>query len=365
MENSQLRKLSTPLPLPARRNLLARSNSRSKGINFNTVTPSPLKTSSSRPATTRTTERPSSQPTNRTRAENLRPSSSPQVVHDLQYDFVLPLADQLKGLDMDEQLRLLALKEMNVVELKDGISRLEAKLDQTESDLRQLRAIIQKTLYKEMVVQRPTKVHTLRQTGHKAQGGRPHRRRTVSGTRNTGTKENEPPSDKQSKLWSNLSKPMTFIQQIDNMLLNEFEKSLAGDQNAHAVLRSTSSNDEYDSDPSPLKDKSNYNSQSSSKQYYLQMFNSTGVSDDMFQAVSSSLWSFMNDMKQNMLATLNEPDPKKESEYSEPLIDLGSPKSEPDICSPMSNMDLNDEIGSDEEVDLTMYSSMRRPKTTA
>lgn len=382
MESTQLRKLSTPSPLPAKRaHLLARSNSRSKGINFNTVTPSPLKAMSPRQGSNRkpsTEVKSSPYHFHTANAGHSIPAASAPLNYDLQYDFVLPLAEQLRGLDLDEQLRLLALKEMNVVEIKDGISRLKGKLDQTESDLRQLREIIQRSLYKEMNVHRPAKSllprhanlkpHSSARQGRKRAPSGPHTPRIFS-----ESKENQPPpADRLSKLWSSLSKPMSFIQQIDSMLLNEFEKSLTGEPQMQTMLESMPSNQQaYDSDPSPLKDKSNYNtSQATPKQYYLQTLHSSGVPDDMFQAVSSSLWSFMNDMKQNMLATLNEQTDSAKGTTDEqtqeaPLIDLNSsPKSDHELTSPVANLDMNDEELSDDEVDLTMYSSMRRKKNT-
>lgn len=318
MEMSDLRKLNaSPPQLASNKDVLTRSNSRSKGINFNTVTPSPLKECNSRPETKTRLSMESRRTPHHSQASGAYNHNlcKPTPLHqNFQYEFALPLAEQLRGIDIEEQLRLLALKEMNVVEIKDEISNLKSKLDQTERDLRQLREVIQHSLYKELNMHRPTR-HA--QAGPKSQKAQTHvkptRRPTkssstsASGSIETNENQHPPAADRLSKIWSNLAKPITFIQQIDTMLLNEFEKSLIADQRTllHAN-RAQLTDLDSDSDVSPLKDKSNLPKQPSPTNYYLQMLQSSGNSEDMFQAVSSSLWSFVNDVKTNMLATLNE-----------------------------------------------------------
>lgn len=370
MEASELRKLTTPSPQLKHSTMLSRSNSRSKGINFNTVTPSPLKTVNVTHTSTDTQT-----PLQLARIHKDGPVERYRDIkaqQGFQYDFVLPLAEQLKGLDVDEQLRLLALKEMSVVEIKDGISNLRTKLNDTERDLRQLREVIQRSLYKEMNVNRPPRT----QTQKTAYQGKARRRNTpVIDNGSSEMKENQPP-DQLSNIWSNLSKPITFIQQIDTMLLNEFEKSLGADQpSGHPktnkkdyvrqrrlskVPRDEADRHLYDLDPSPLKDRSNFTGTSS---YYQQLLQSSESSEDMFQAVSTSLWSFVNDMKTNMLASLNEQ--TEESEKSTPKstpLNLNDPVKSDEISVDMLTLSDEETFSGEEEVDLTMYSSMRRNK---
>lgn len=365
MAGSELRKLTTPSP-QRRSGMVSRSNSRSKGINFNTVTPSPLKTVNtiSHNKLPETVTSKHQQRINSHGQIDRQSQGSAQKQH-LHYDFVLPLADQLNALDIDEQLRLLALKEMNVVEIKDGISDLKNKLNQTERDLRQLRELIQRSLYKEMVVHSP-------KSPKQRNGQVRTRQRNVSGAdgRSIELKENQPP-DRLSKIWSNFSKPITFIHQIDSMIQNEFEKSLGGDYPSLPTNPPKESiNDpskeinhrqrEYNSDPSPLKDRTNYNNPSS---YYHNLLQYSESPEDMLEAVSSSLWSFVNNMKANMLATLNDqteitgkpPPPESETAGIDDLTN------QDDIS--MDALALSDEESFSEEideVDLTIYSSMRR-----
>lgn len=366
MEKQDPPKFKTPLPRPPKLgDGLARSNSRSKGINLNTVTPSPLKAFNVR-SSSRTSAKP---PLPRSRSGGIPRRNARKLAsshQNFQYDFVLPLAEQLRGLDVDEQLRLLALKEMNVVEIKDMIANLNDKLALTEHDLRLLREVIQRSLYKEMKVHRP--IRTTPSTGKTPLKAHPHAQRSHAHTTSalgselepTDSKENQPPPDRLSKIWSNLSKPITFIQQIDTMLLNEFEKSLTSHQQPPQQAKRSPDNHDYDADPSPLKDKSNINStQHTSSNYYLQMLQASGNSEDMFQAVSSSLWTFVNDMKSNMMASLNEQTELDSAKgHKLPQIDQGLLISDGDSVV----SDVSDDDDTIDTVDLSMYSSMRRKK---
>ncbi|OVF08451.1 putative topoisomerase I damage affected protein [Clavispora lusitaniae] len=406
-----------PNPAEKRLNLpsmgISRTKSRSKGINFNTVSPG-QDTKAVKAPTPSITPSPVKK----------KPISSP-----LNHEFTLPSADELSMLGIDEQLRLLALKEMAVVEIKDGISDLENKLLATEQDLGQLRRLIQRSLYREMTHSGP---------GNGVENQNPHSR------------SEEDPS---SKLWSNLAKPISFIQSLDALIQHEFEKSLeppglstkdhrstqemsssekasqsttskvprtgrdtkrvprdSALANGTGPLREASrdrssstrtslpgttkerklrdatrkpslkefslkdskqnTNSDHDGTTSqlsrrksehrsehrpdsrpeyklelsrPLKDKTNTHTQEWAKPQH----------EDMFQAVSTSLWTFVNDMKTNMLASLNE------DSQSDGAAEQASPSTSDLIC-----LSPQEEEEEEESVDLSMYSSMRRSKAS-
>lgn len=226
----------------------------------------------------------------------------------------LPSTEQLLHLGMDEQLRLLALQEMNVVEIKDHIANLETKLKKHEADLHRLREVIQKSLYKEMGVGNDSEPRdaAVRST---------RRRRTLSlgkapiidpqGTVHTAEKAAAPlqaltsvppgsagahtnprssvPSS--SSIWSNLSKPLNLIQQFDTMLQTEFERSLAPQVSPRRLEES------FSGGSSPLKDKS---------QLY----------EDKISTVSLSIWSFVSDVRTNVMSSL--------ADEEEVVYDLGT-----------------------------------------
>lgn len=175
-------------------------------------------------------------------------------------DLLPDLLHSVEKWDIDDQLRLLALKERSLVETKYQISELNFKLKSKELELHNLRQVIQSSLYKSKSNKNPRE---------EAINSTRTRRRTLSGSVNV-----EPPPAQDSKLWNGLQKPLNFLNQVDAMLLNEFEKSLR-----------------------PSDDSQSYK-------------------DDVFQSVSTSLWSFVNDVKTNVMSSLTE-----DGEYNGKSVD--------------------------------------------
>lgn len=348
---------------------IRRSNStRSKGINFN-VAISPLATGQTPPSLKGGHRKTASYDAKNLHLPQLAESSPSSTIPDspiptaseeLKYDLPLPLTEQLMGLDIDDQLRLLALKEMSIVEIKDSIGNLTSKLQRNENELHSLREVIQRSLYKELnssssklkketlsngFVTRPQRQNSNPREEAIASTKNRSRRRTLS-----SSSSGVPPvllsqqlsqnTDKQSRrdstLWSNLSKPLNLIQQFDSMLQHEFEKSMIPQKNqegsdktmdSHKSRHSEDSTSSLGSISSPLnsKSKSVTGKQSNDEldRYFAQQSTSgaskdkpDGVvpmeshmnSDDMIQAVSSSIWSFVNDVKTNVLSSLADED---------------------------------------------------------
>lgn len=377
METLESRPLATPPPQPMQfhKASLNRSTSRSRGINFNTVSPSP-KALLDRGHTTEALARtPLFQASLQPEAYTSPPQLSPLGHQEFRYDVPLPLAEQLSTLDIDEQLRLLALKEMTVVEIKDCMTNMKAKLESTENDLHLLRQVIQRSLYKEMNLQKPRQRQTSNPREEALASMKQGRRRSSSYAGLVGTsprkstesdREKEPvlkattpqTSDRLSAIWSNFSKPISFIQNLDTMIQNEFEKSLAGDQHPITPLNSRAQKLRTEASDSPLKDKS-------TSLDGLESFpkHTDGRDEDMFQAVSSSLWTFVNDMKTNMIASLNEPlKPPKRKQEAVYNLDNGSAVSLTERTEPSSPIEFlqNSDDDEAEQVDLAMYSNMRR-----
>ncbi|RCK58983.1 Topoisomerase I damage affected protein 11 [Candida viswanathii] len=256
--------------------------------------------------------------------------------NDLRYDLPLPSADKLVAMDIDEQLRYLALKEMCVVEIKDHITTLNNKLNENQKELHQLREIIQRSLYKELSSGNSlTKASETRprQNSNPRDEAIARTRRRRSSLFNENTKDAVTPlntntttanmttpattnPESSSRLWSGLSKPLNLIQQFDTILQNEFEKSLLSEKDqqarqeqtrrlekrmSHQSKSSEGSISSIGSVSSPLQSKS-VNPKQLPKQYY----NKQTKLDDMMQTVSSSIWSFVNDVKANVLSSLQE-----------------------------------------------------------
>lgn len=239
----------------------------------------------------------------------------------LKYNLELPSDEHLASLEIDDQLKFLALKEMGIVELKDKISQLNLILHKSETDLHRLRELIQRSLYKEMNVGYGGASKQVRQTSNPreeaiASTKNRTRRRTLSSS-NSPSKylpvSGQSELDSKSRLWSNLSKPLGFIQQLDTMLQNEFEKSLMPQQNSKAQPRTSE-----DSNSSPLRSRSKNNNVDLPTEWSplrsLLPQRATRNPEEMFQAVSSSIWSFVNDVRENMLPPREEQESEKEKE---------------------------------------------------
>lgn len=323
-------------------------------------------------------------------APSSEPLYSPAVAasEDLKYDVPLPLTDQLAALEIDDQLRLLALKEMAVVEIKDSIANLTAKLNRSDAELHSLREVIQRSLYKELTAgsQRPDL--------HKRQNSNPRdeaiastknrtRRRTLSSstphlapqqpvhTPSSVAPHTHNDDKRHLALWSNLLKPFNLIQQFDTMLQNEFEKSLIPQRlpeksvHSHAKRLSEDSMSSSGSAPSPLKAKS------AGPTVDLDRFfaapDEVGASrnrpsEDMLQLVSTSIWSFVNDVKSNVLSSLGEEDGSKPPQAREPMynLDTGSTISLADDTSVQQPDNTSEDEADDSKVDLSMYAGLRR-----
>lgn len=388
---------------------IKRSNStRSKGINFN-VAISPLAINQTPPSLKGSHRKTGSYDAKSVHLPKLPESSPgsstpdspiPSALEELKYDLPLPLMDQLMGMDIDDQLRLLALKEMSIVEIKDSIGNLTSKLQRNEKELHSLREVIQRSLYKELNSSNPklnkeTQSNT-NVTRPQRQNSNPReeaiastknrtRRRTLSSSSGGAAPVllSQQPSqnpDKQvrrnSTLWSNLSKPLNLIQQFDSMLQHEFEKSMIPQQNFEAPSRATHSHKSRHSEDSisslgsissPLNSRSrSFNEKPSNDeldQYFAQQ---SGISkgkgdgltltgnhinsDDMLQAVSSSIWSFVNDVKTNVLSSLGDDEaPESGGHVTKGSLDFNDQKEINDLT--LYNLDTGSTVSLDKNED--------------
>lgn len=312
-----------PLTLSKQRKSLTRSNSiRSKGIGLNLAV-SPVNAGIGSSAVHQRSVSNSSNVSSLAQVtEYGHDSQSPASYEshnrgseDLKYDVPLPPSSEIASLGLEDQLRLLALKEMSVVEIKDSITSLQQKLNNHEKELHKLRELIQSLLYNEL------------QINEKAD--QPQRRRQNSNPREeaiANSRKNRKSAyiDDKSSLWSNLSKPLSLIQQFDTMLQNEFEKSLINhaptkqtsqsqpvtNQQLHSTLHkhrsrlSEDSSSSTSSMPSPLKSKST----KSDPINLDELIQEEDHPEDMIHTVSNSIWSFMNEVKTNVLSSMNEPE---------------------------------------------------------
>ena len=271
------------------------------------------------------------------------------------YDIPLPLNEQLLQMSIDEQLRILALKEMAIVQRKEQIQNLHKKLRSEEGELRKLREVVQKSLYQEIsgaasnTANKLNRQRTNSNPRDQAIESIKAKRRSSSGA--TQQLELSPVENnkRSSKIWSGLTKPLNMLQQFDTMLQNEFEKSLVLDKERQQQQEQQTRHPEQHiqqqhlqrqlaRDPNRVsyqlrssEDSMNSNSaitsplQSGTSQTLSEYRNNQDRhSDDMIHTVSASIWSFVNDVKENVLASLNEEDTNGSNDFGvdDQIIDL-------------------------------------------
>ncbi|CAX42065.1 conserved hypothetical protein [Candida dubliniensis CD36] len=372
---------------------LRNSTSTNKGLNIFAVSPLPNSATCETPTERISHQRKLSSYASPTLTQ-VSESNFPNDNQNLRYDVPLPSQDKLIAMDIDEQLRYLALKEMCIVELKDNINNLNNKLKYHNKELHKLREIIQRSLYKELSSESTATKNNQSQNNRPRQNSNPRdeaiartrtRRRSSLFHDNREDHLDVSPSnsisnastsqESSSKLWSGLTKPLDLIQQFDSMLQNEFEKSLINERDqkrqlhsdnrkrlSHQSKSSEGSISSIGSITSPLQAKSKAFEQKKSNS------NNRTTTDDMLQNVSSSIWSFVNDVKNNVLSSLNEVESETRSKPTAmynletgSAVDIRGPRklvaneSEGD-----SDTDLLEPVASDDEdnletLDLSIY----------
>lgn len=224
-----------------------------------------------------------------------------------------------------------------MVAINDSINTLKMKLDATQKDLLQLRSVIQKSLYKE--------VH--RQNQKRPSG-------PSNSTRHEQKSHTPDLQDHNYTLWSNLSKPIGFLQHLDTLIQTEMEKSLGSPDPVKDQKRIQKPHRQHSQNPpesleEPLPVDIDKYLPPMQKPKYMD-------TDDMFQAVSSSLWSFVSEVKTNMISSLaDRPQGNEETE---------DPDEHEDTINliDMSDTSLVKETEEEDKLDLSIYSSMRQHK---
>ncbi|KAG7665414.1 TDA11 [[Candida] subhashii] len=290
---------------PTSTNKLSRANSvRSKGLNIFAVSPIPptIKT----PSITQ----PNIAPVCSHPQTSLPDRGDTRNTNDLKYEVELPPMGQLMAMDVDQQLRFLALKEMCIVEIKDRIQSLNNKLSTHENELHRLRKVVQRSLYAEV---NGTANRQSKSTPQRHTNSADDTLRTPS-PKQLRQSENSVMQNSSSAILNGLSKPLNMLQQLDNIISDGFEKSLLSDkenytykQRTHRSRPSQDSTSSSGSSSSPLKSRSNRlprNPQENPSPS--ELWDIKQSTDDMLQTVTDSMWSLFNDVKTNVLASLTE-----------------------------------------------------------
>lgn len=236
---------------------------------------------------------------------------------------------------LSSDFRLLASKEMEILETKNTIKELVRKQRGLEKEIKGLKVGIERQLVKN-ATQEAAKVHRERQ-----QAIQRMQKMQALQNQNThpsqATRKGPPPSHRRpgrvsppaqlSSDQSWLTRPMNLIQHFDDLISEEFDKLELGNE-------------------ADRLEEEKYNDTLRRKREINQPIKQLADGGDVVQSVSQHLWSFVNEVKANLLVE----DPADELALLGIHAKLPPPKK---VGSPLTTHLLdNDEIGQVDESDL-------------
>ncbi|CUS24872.1 LAQU0S21e00364g1_1 [Lachancea quebecensis] len=204
------------------------------------------------------------------------------------------LADATK--DVNALLQLLANKELELLETKHKIEELKKTLTQEEKallrqthELQDLKTQVSKTLNSGIDEQKQQQNHSSHHS--------PNQSSLAVPTSHTSSNESRPTQAKKESVWT---KPLSFLNQFDQLIQHELEKKLNWDE-----VASPEKTPGAESGALPGRSASpasQYNSSIANNNSNNINNNNWGRSnEDVLGNMSSSLWSFVSDVKTGLL----------------------------------------------------------------
>lgn len=215
--------------------------------------------------------------------------------------------------DLSENFRLLASKEMEILEIKNSLKELIQKKREKEFELQQLKINIEKQLMTNLKQQNNDQYkHKFDQ--HIPKSPISVQKRVIKPSNSSVDPllddsyipiQQESPdrisNSEKRKSW--FSKPLNFIQQFDNLIYKEFEK-LQIPEDEEPELNSNANNiiEDYTSIENSNDTAEEYDFKEINAPIKSLAYETTAASStDVMQSVSQHLWSFVNDVKSNLL----------------------------------------------------------------
>ena len=242
--------------------------------------------------------------------------------------------DNIPQDELSENFRMLASKEMEVLEIKNQLKDLLQRKKDKEFELQQLKLKIEKQLMANLKQQNNEQYrHRFEQHTPKSPTSLQKSIIQPSSTYVDPLLDDSffPMSsnnadDERNKRQSWFAKPLNFIQQFDNLIYKEFEKLQIPDDDELSVSKDSSVLDmSYTLDQSKSSKPKEINAPIKSL-----ADDGEASSTDVVQSMSQHLWSFVNDVKSNLLVEENEPisQPAPSSKQStvKPTSRLENPK---------------------------------------
>jgi hypothetical protein len=221
--------------------------------------------------------------------------------------------------ELSENFKLLASKELEILEIKNQIKDLMQRKRDKEFELQQLKINIEKQLMSNLK-QQNNEQYRHRFENHIPKSPTSAQKRIIKPTTSNIdpliddsylpiSPNNNLDNSNIDKRQSWFSKPLNFIQQFDNLIYKEFEKLQVQDDDNHIA---EDDDDDYDDDDLRFVDMNlNYNgkffkgNKNKDKEINAPIkslaFETNSTTTDVMQSVSNHLWSFVNDVKSNLL----------------------------------------------------------------
>jgi hypothetical protein len=225
--------------------------------------------------------------------------------------------------DLSEKFRLLAAKEMEILEIKNQVKELLQRKQDREFELQQLKVNIEKQLMSNLK-QQNTENHRRKYDQHIPKSPSNVQKRILRPTNSTVdplvddsfipissdnvVDTSSPNSTDKRQSW--FSKPFTFIQQLDNIVYKELGKLQLDDTEAPLIdpdygnnTQATRPGQQHQKQQLQRNEEKEINAPIKSL-----AFESTPSGSDVMQTVSQHLWSFVNDVRSNLLVDEEETD---------------------------------------------------------
>lgn len=219
---------------------------------------------------------------------------------------------------LSDKFRLLASKEMELLEIKNQLNDLLKRKRESENDLKRLKLSIEKQLLRNLKQQNneqsrhridqnipksPTSIHKRVMKPSSSTNDPLINYSGVDSSVQTNTNDTTL-NDKYDKRQSWFSKPLSLFQQFDNLITKEFEKlQIPDEENEDLKLIDMNYN---------VNDKAADRDAQYSAPIRSLVSDTASSSADVMQSVSQHIWSFVNDVKSNLLI-------EEEPEYELPI----------------------------------------------
>ncbi|QPG73396.1 hypothetical protein FOA43_000706 [Brettanomyces nanus] len=204
---------------------------------------------------------------------------------------------------LSDRFRLLASKEMEILEIKNAIKELDNRKSMLEFEIKDLKVNLERELIRNVARQhdedKPNTVTLAPKTARTRSKIEMHTPNQVNDltARHTSHAGISTTGEHNGQSW--ISRPISFLQQFDSLISQEFDKLQISDP-VREKLR-LAQEDRYRKDHQSRRLRSPKDLSKKEISSPLKSLADDSTPSDIMQSVSQHLWSFVNDVKSNLL----------------------------------------------------------------